>query len=164
MDWTTLIVIGTIRVLVFGLVLLGVFLRHAHRKKSKALIDIELFKIRDFSIAATTQFLAVGIIYGGQFLIPLFLTRAQPSSTRRLLRSLAWELDPWSSSIRCDVIRSKPPSSSCAARCCRRICARKEIPRLDEIVGRAADAALGYGALAPVKRTSYPWDRFIRDA
>jgi hypothetical protein len=43
-------------------------------------------------------------------------------------------------------------------------CARKGIPRLDEIVGRAADAALGYGALAPVKRTSYPWDRFIRDA
>jgi hypothetical protein len=42
-------------------------------------------------------------------------------------------------------------------------CARKGIPRLDEIVGRAADAALGYGALAPVKRTSYPWDRFIRD-
>jgi MFS family permease len=65
---------GDIRVLVLGLVLLGVFLRHAHRKKSKALIDTELFKIRDFSIAATTQFLAVGIIYGGQFLIPLFLT------------------------------------------------------------------------------------------
>jgi hypothetical protein len=43
-------------------------------------------------------------------------------------------------------------------------CARKGIARLDEIVGRAADAALGYGALAPVKRTSYPWDRFIRDA
>jgi MFS family permease len=64
---------GDIRVLVLGLVLLGVFLRHAHRKKSKALIDIELFKIRDFSIAATTQSLAVGIIYGGQFLIPLFL-------------------------------------------------------------------------------------------
>jgi EmrB/QacA subfamily drug resistance transporter len=64
---------GDIRVLVLGLVLLGVFLRHAHRKKSKALIDIKLFKIRDFSIAATTQFLAVGVIYGGQFLIPLFL-------------------------------------------------------------------------------------------
>src|SRR6202046_3426776 len=64
---------GDIRVLVLGLVLLGVFLRHAHRKKSRALIDIELFKIRDFSIGATTQFLAVGIIYGGQFLIPLFL-------------------------------------------------------------------------------------------
>jgi len=43
-------------------------------------------------------------------------------------------------------------------------CARKGIARLDEMVGRAADAALGYGALPPVKRTSYPWDRFIRDA
>jgi|GEM_PF-5469093 hypothetical protein len=43
-------------------------------------------------------------------------------------------------------------------------CARKGIARVDEIVGRAADAALGYGALPPVKRTSYPWDRFIRDA
>ncbi|MGH7914654.1 MAG: tRNA-dihydrouridine synthase [Candidatus Binataceae bacterium] len=42
-------------------------------------------------------------------------------------------------------------------------CARKGITRLDEIVGRAADAALGYGALSPVKRTGYPWDRFIRD-
>ena len=41
-------------------------------------------------------------------------------------------------------------------------CLRKGIARLDEIVGRAADAALGYGALAPVKRTNYPWDRFIR--
>jgi len=41
-------------------------------------------------------------------------------------------------------------------------CARKEIARLDQIVGRAADAALGYGAVRPVKRTSYPWDRFIR--
>jgi EmrB/QacA subfamily drug resistance transporter len=65
---------GDIRVLILGLVLLGAFLRHAHRKKSKALIDIELFKIRDFSTAATTQFLAFGIMYGGQFLIPLFLT------------------------------------------------------------------------------------------
>jgi EmrB/QacA subfamily drug resistance transporter len=64
---------GDIRVLVLGLVLLVAFLRHAHRRKSKALIDIELFKIRDFSIAVTTQFLAVGIMYGGQFLIPLFL-------------------------------------------------------------------------------------------
>jgi len=40
-------------------------------------------------------------------------------------------------------------------------CARKGIARLEEIVGRAADAALGYGALPPVKRSSYPWDRFI---
>jgi dihydroorotate dehydrogenase len=43
-------------------------------------------------------------------------------------------------------------------------CARKGIARLDEIVGRASDAALGYGALPPAKRASYPWDRFIRDS
>ncbi|HZZ07885.1 MAG TPA: tRNA-dihydrouridine synthase [Candidatus Binataceae bacterium] len=43
-------------------------------------------------------------------------------------------------------------------------CARKKIARLGEIVGRAADGALGYGAVAPVKRSGYPWDRFIRDA
>ena len=65
---------GDIRILVLGLVLLGAFLRHAHRKQSRALIDIELFTIRNFSTAATTQFLAFGIMYGGQFLIPLFLT------------------------------------------------------------------------------------------
>jgi dihydroorotate dehydrogenase (NAD+) catalytic subunit len=41
-------------------------------------------------------------------------------------------------------------------------CARKGIARLDEIVGRAAQVALGYGTLPPVKRVSYPWDRFIR--
>jgi dihydroorotate dehydrogenase len=40
--------------------------------------------------------------------------------------------------------------------------ARKGIVRLDEIVGPAADAALGYGAVPPMKRTSYPWDPFIR--
>jgi EmrB/QacA subfamily drug resistance transporter len=64
---------GDIRLLVLGLVLLGAFIWDAHRKKSKALIDIQLFKIRDFSTAAMTQFLAFGIMYGGQFLIPLFL-------------------------------------------------------------------------------------------
>jgi dihydroorotate dehydrogenase len=41
-------------------------------------------------------------------------------------------------------------------------CLRKGIARLDEIVGRAADAALGYGGIAPVKCINYPWDRFIR--
>jgi dihydroorotate dehydrogenase (NAD+) catalytic subunit len=42
-------------------------------------------------------------------------------------------------------------------------CARKRIAWPGEIVGRAADAALGYGALPLAKRSSYPWDRFIRD-
>lgn len=41
---------------------------------------------------------------------------------------------------------------------------RKGIERLSEIVGRAADASAAYGALAPVGRTCYPWDRFLRGA
>ena len=56
-----------------GLLLLGAFIRHAKRKKSEALIDIEFFKNRIFSTATVTQFLSMGIMYGGQFLIPLFL-------------------------------------------------------------------------------------------
>lgn len=43
-------------------------------------------------------------------------------------------------------------------------CARKGIARLDEILGCAADASLGYGELAPVKRADYPWNRFIRES
>jgi len=40
-------------------------------------------------------------------------------------------------------------------------CSRKGISRLDEIVGRAAGTALGYGAVPLKKRASYPWDSFI---
>ncbi|HTV41240.1 MAG TPA: DHA2 family efflux MFS transporter permease subunit [Candidatus Sulfotelmatobacter sp.] len=60
--------------LILSLVLIGGFIWHAIRKKADALIDLELFKIRTFSAAAITMFLANGIMYGGQFLIPLFLT------------------------------------------------------------------------------------------
>jgi dihydroorotate dehydrogenase len=38
---------------------------------------------------------------------------------------------------------------------------RKEITRLADIVGKAADAALSYGDLSSVPRSSYPWDRFL---
>jgi dihydroorotate dehydrogenase (NAD+) catalytic subunit len=41
---------------------------------------------------------------------------------------------------------------------------RKGIMRLAEIVGRAADASASYGALAPVRRAAYPWERFLRGA
>jgi len=40
-------------------------------------------------------------------------------------------------------------------------CSRKGISRLEELIGCAAEMALGYGALPPKKRRSYPWDRFI---
>jgi EmrB/QacA subfamily drug resistance transporter len=58
-----------------GLVLVGVFIWHAHKKKNLALIDMSLFKNRVFSVATVTQFLNNGIMYAGQFLIPLYLIR-----------------------------------------------------------------------------------------
>lgn len=57
-----------------GVCLCALFLWHAAKKKEKALIDTELFKIRSFSYATVTLFLANGILYAGQFLIPLYLT------------------------------------------------------------------------------------------
>lgn len=59
--------------LALGLVLFGTFIWHARRKKTEALIDLEFFKIRPFLTATTTQFLANGTMYAGQFLIPFFL-------------------------------------------------------------------------------------------
>jgi EmrB/QacA subfamily drug resistance transporter len=58
---------------VISVILVGIFLWHARRTGKNALIDIELFSIRNFSVATTTQFLGNGIMYAGQFLIPLYL-------------------------------------------------------------------------------------------
>lgn len=60
-------------ILVTGLILTGMFIWHAIRKRSAALIDLRLFKNRIFSTAAMTQFLSNAQVYAGQFLIPLFL-------------------------------------------------------------------------------------------
>jgi len=59
--------------LILGVILIGTFLLLARSKKEKALINIQLFRIRTFSVAATTQFLSSGIVYAGQFLVPLYL-------------------------------------------------------------------------------------------
>jgi len=56
-----------------GLALLGTFIWHARRKKSAALVDLELFKNKTFATATVTQFLSNGVMYGGQLLVPLFL-------------------------------------------------------------------------------------------
>ena len=56
-----------------GMLLVLWFILVARQKKEKALIDLELFKIRIFSVAAVTQFLSMGIVYCGQFLVPLYL-------------------------------------------------------------------------------------------
>lgn len=60
--------------LILGIVLLFAFVVQAKRKKTKALIDLELFRNRIFTTAAITQFLSNGVMYSGQFLIPLYLT------------------------------------------------------------------------------------------
>ena len=43
-------------------------------RKTKALIDLDLFKNQIFTVTAITQFLFNGVLYAGQFLIPLYLT------------------------------------------------------------------------------------------
>jgi EmrB/QacA subfamily drug resistance transporter len=69
--------------LLVGSILLGAFVWHAIRKGSAALIDLGLFNNRIFSTAATTQFLANGMLYGRQFLIPIYLiTGCALSATR----------------------------------------------------------------------------------
>ena len=56
-----------------GLILMGIFIRHALRKKSAALIDLRLFNNRIFATATRTQFLSNGMTYAGQMLLPLYL-------------------------------------------------------------------------------------------
>jgi EmrB/QacA subfamily drug resistance transporter len=60
-------------ILVSGAILLIAFIWHANRIKAKALIDLELFSNKIFATAAITQFLSNGILYAGQFLVPLYL-------------------------------------------------------------------------------------------
>jgi EmrB/QacA subfamily drug resistance transporter len=59
-----------------SIVLVIAFLRYAKKMGTHALIDIGLFKNSIFSTAAVTQFMANGIMYAGQFLIPLYLLSA----------------------------------------------------------------------------------------
>jgi MFS family permease len=63
----------------------------AIRKGDKALIDLQLFKRKTFSAAATAQFMSNGISFAGQMLIPIYLIRAcgkSPSATGWLLAPL----------------------------------------------------------------------------
>ena len=59
--------------LLSGVTLVGVFVWHAIRRDTQALIDVGLFRNREFSIATTTQFVSNGANYAGQMLLPLFL-------------------------------------------------------------------------------------------
>jgi EmrB/QacA subfamily drug resistance transporter len=71
--------------------LFGAFFRWAMKNKDEALIDLRLFKGKPFSASALTQFMANGISYAGQMLIPVFLIRVgdrSPSATGLLLAPL----------------------------------------------------------------------------
>jgi hypothetical protein len=56
-----------------GAVLMGLFVLHARRKGTAALIDLSLFEAGVFRAAAMTQFLSNAVLYGRQFVVPLFL-------------------------------------------------------------------------------------------
>ena len=67
------------------------FLGWATRRGDRALIDLRLFRGKAFSASAVTQFLATGISFTGQMLIPIFLIRVagrSPSATGLLLAPL----------------------------------------------------------------------------
>jgi EmrB/QacA subfamily drug resistance transporter len=83
--------------LVGGLLLLGAFIWHAIRLKSKALIDLALFKIQIFTVATVTQFLSNGVMYAGQFLVPLYLTLGCGLSAEKI----GWLMAPFGLGMMC---------------------------------------------------------------
>jgi len=56
-----------------GASFMSIFFWHAMRKGSAALIDLRVFNNRIFSAAAAAQFFFNSLMYGRQFLIPLYL-------------------------------------------------------------------------------------------
>jgi MFS family permease len=72
-----------------GALLVG-FVLHARRARSSALLDLGLFKSRLFVNATVTQFLANGMLYATQFLVPLYLVTGAGLSPQ----SAGWLLAP----------------------------------------------------------------------
>lgn len=58
--------------LLVGALLMAGFVLHARRMKLRALIDLDLFRIRIFSTATATQFFANAAFYATQFLMSLY--------------------------------------------------------------------------------------------
>ena len=55
-----------------AMVLLTIFIRTATRKGDDALIDLQLFRGKNFSASVLTQFTLNGISFAGQMLIPIY--------------------------------------------------------------------------------------------
>ncbi len=88
-----------------GVALLVAFVGHARRKQAAALIDLAIFRVRVFAIGARTQFLANGVAYAGQLLVPLYLiTNAHltPASAGWLIAPMGVGMlctNPWMGSL-----------------------------------------------------------------
>ena len=91
--------------LIAAIVLLATFFGTAAKKGDRALIDLRLFKGKVFPASAATQFMANGISFAGQMLIPIYLIRAcgrSPSATGWLLAPLGLGMMccyPWMGSL-----------------------------------------------------------------
>jgi EmrB/QacA subfamily drug resistance transporter len=70
-----------------GLVLIGAFVVHALRTKLTPLIEVRLFRHRQFSAAAVTTFAFGAALFGGMFLLPIYyqVVRGQSPLTSGLL-------------------------------------------------------------------------------
>ncbi len=70
-----------------GVVLIGAFVHHALRTKLTPLIDVRLFRDRQFSAAAVTTFAFGAALFGGMFLLPVYyqVVRGQTPLTAGLL-------------------------------------------------------------------------------
>lgn len=80
-----------ISVFLLSFFLLAVFVRTSLRKGQRALIDLQLFRGRVFSVSSVTQFTTNGLAFAGQMLIPVYLIRGagqSPSATGWLMAPL----------------------------------------------------------------------------
>jgi MFS family permease len=59
--------------LLAGVVFLAGFVLYALRKGNAALVDVRMFAVRTFSVAAVAQFFANAIMYGRQLAVPMLL-------------------------------------------------------------------------------------------
>ena len=87
---------GTL-ILICGLALLAAFVRHANRMQRAALIDLALFSNHAFSRAVRTQFSSNGLMYAGQFLVPIYLITGCGLSASRA----GWMLAPMGIGMMC---------------------------------------------------------------
>ena len=90
--------------IVTGLALIAAFVWHALRTKITPLIEVLLFRDRQFAAASATTFFFGAALFGGMFLLPLYyqVVRGQTALTAGLLMApqgigAAWSC-PWPAS------------------------------------------------------------------